>query len=81
MSEEDLGFSYNDCVSECREVLQSEGFDPDSCCESDMQVRQICVIDCSDPDSIYGPQNCMENCLQSVEMFTGLGPNDCVVPY
>jgi len=68
--------SFDSCVSSCRSTLANEGINPDSCCDSDMQAGQVCVIECEGEGS-----GCMSDCEDSLMLYTGLGPDDCVVPY
>lgn len=70
------GLEYGSCVSECRSVFLSNGIDPDSCCPEEMKAGKVCEIDCEGE----GP-GCISECRDNLKMFTGLDPDDCVVPY
>ncbi len=76
MFSEEEGGSIDSCVSSCRSVFLSNGIDPDSCCSEDMKAGMVCQIDCEGE----GP-GCISECEDSIEEYTGLGPDDCVVPY
>lgn len=72
---------YSACVDDCRSTLASEGMNPDACCSSENTVRTVCEIECDyDPTFYEGSGTCMENCGDFMYQYSGLGPNDCIIP-
>jgi len=76
---EGMEFDLDECVSDCRGVLESEGFDPDSCCPEEYTVGYLCEYECSDPENPYGP-NCIDSCVNQIGGMMGLDADDCIVP-